>query len=69
MPIRIICLRPGMFRAGVQHPEALAEYPDGHFTEAQLKAIRDDKAAFKVEIVPSAPNGGNGNGKGNGAKK
>lgn len=37
----ITCARPGMWRAGVQHP-ARAVYPSSHFDEVQLEQILAD---------------------------
>lgn len=47
--IRITCARPGLWRAGLQHP-ARATYPAARFDAAQLERLRDDPA-LKVEHV------------------
>ncbi|NLS00185.1 hypothetical protein HGP17_25450 [Rhizobium sp. P38BS-XIX] len=48
--IQIICTQPGIRRNGVTHP-ATAIYDDGHWTEQQLKAFREDKAFIVQQVT------------------
>jgi hypothetical protein len=47
--IQIICTSPGMRRQGIVHT-ASAIYEEGHWTEAQLQAFKDDPS-FIVQPV------------------
>lgn len=47
--LRITCARPGMWRAGIQHP-ARAIYPATHFDAWQIAQLRADPA-FTVAVV------------------
>ncbi len=40
MPIRISSAINGFRRAGVAHPSTPTVYPDGHFSEAQIKQLK-----------------------------
>lgn len=56
--IRIHCTKPGFRRAGQAHP-AVADYPEDHFSAAQMAALRVEPLLF-VEVVgattaPEAP--------------
>ena len=42
--------KKGFWRAGVFHPHGWTEYPDGHFTEAQLEAIEAEPMLTVVHV-------------------
>lgn len=47
--IQILCKKPGFRRAGVAHP-AKAVYPDGHFTPAQMAALKAEPMLVVTEV-------------------
>lgn len=47
--IRIHCTKQGFRRVGLAHP-AVADYPEGHFSDAQLAILRAEPMLL-VEIV------------------
>jgi len=51
--IKIVCRKPGFRRAGVAHP-AEQTYAAGHFTEAQMRALRAEPN-LAVVALPDRP--------------
>lgn len=54
MAIQILCKQPGFRRCGVAHP-AQAVYPDGHFSPAQMAALKAEPMLVVTEIADETP--------------
>lgn len=52
--IQIVSKKDGFRRAGVAHPGTPTNYPDDHFDEAQLKALKDEPMLV-VSLLPDLP--------------
>lgn len=55
--IRIHCTKPGFRRAGQAHP-AVADYPEDHFSAAQMAALRAEPllvVEMATEDTPKPP--------------
>lgn len=51
--LRIACTRPGLWRAGIQHPAGPVDHPAGAFTEEQIEQLLAEPALV-VDIVGEA---------------
>ncbi len=52
MPIKIISLRDGFRRCGIEHPTGPVVYPDGKFTPEQLAKLKAEPLLV-VEELPA----------------
>ncbi|MBC3228354.1 HI1506-related protein [Serratia fonticola] len=55
MPIQITARREGFRRCGIAHSEKTKTYPDGFFTEKQLKELEKESQLIVVRIDDSKP--------------
>lgn len=55
MPIQITAKREGFRRCGIAHSEKTTTYPDGHFTDAQLRELGSEPnlIVMKVDVRPA----------------
>jgi outer membrane biosynthesis protein TonB len=53
LSIRIICRRPGFRRAGVAHA-ADQTWPDGFFTDGQIRLLKAERLLTVIELADEA---------------
>lgn len=54
MPIQITAKRDGFRRCGIAHSETTTTYPDGHFTDTQVRELEAEPNLVVIQIAKGA---------------